>query len=287
MLTLVTVCFNNPDELEKTVASVQWQTAKPDRYVIVDSSDANVQEHMRAIASSAQATYLWIPPTGVYAAMRESMKHVSDGSWVWWVNSSDWLAGKKSVEAVVNVISSDSVGRAHWIVGELLRYKDGSVSRHETGNSGKEFLHLLQSGKTGFPHPSTIFRKSSLAEISPYTDGFSIASDYATALRFGKKFGPPLLLPATLSVHDPSGLTSRHPVKNLTEKSLARLRVAAGSGKVKELWRLPRSVVHGVVTRLVGEKPAENGTSASRLHYLRANEPFESSDGDGINLNIT
>jgi GT2 family glycosyltransferase len=41
VLTLVTVCFNNPKELEKTLSSVSAQSVAPDDYIIVDSFDAD------------------------------------------------------------------------------------------------------------------------------------------------------------------------------------------------------------------------------------------------------
>ena len=105
MLTLVTVCFNNPEELEKTVASVLLQTVQPDDYVIVDSSDSDTGPGMKRIADNANARYVWVPPEGVYQAMRHSLTLVDDESWVWWINSSDWLAGIKSIEIVTEAIS--------------------------------------------------------------------------------------------------------------------------------------------------------------------------------------
>ena len=274
MLSLVTVAFNNPAELEKTAASVLQQTVQPDTYVVVDSSDEAVQPTMRSLASFVGAKYVWTPPSGVYPAMSESMKHVPDNSWVWWLNSSDWLAGKRSVESVVNNINTIEKDGVQWIIGELLRSRKGVLSLHETGQSGEQFLRLLESGRTGFPHPSTIFWKPSLATLNPYEDGFTIASDYAVALRFGRVFGPPQLIPSTLSIHDPTGLTARHPLRNLVEKSQARARMGLPD-LVSEVWRLPFSITHSVVKRLVGEqKPSHTGGRAANFP-LQSNHPFD------------
>lgn len=287
VISLVTVCFNNPVELEKTVASVRLQTNTPDHYVVVDSSEENLQPRMREIALSANASYVWVPPTGVYAAMRESMKHVPDDSWVWWINSSDWLAGQKSIEIVLEAITAARANNAHWIVGELLRYKNGRVSQHHTGDSGVEFLKLLQSGRTGFPHPSTIFRASSLKTIAAYDSALDIASDYLTALRFGSAFGPPLLLPASIAVHDPTGLTSRHPVRNFWERSRARIAAGSPLDAVFELWRFPRSAVRGLNTRVAGEKEVQRSTERLPYFPLRGNEAFDESEDNDHNLNLS
>ena len=288
MLTLVTVCFNNPEELEKTVASVLLQTVLPDDYVIVDSSDSDTAPLMKRIAENAKARYVWVPPEGVYQAMRHSVTLVDDESWVWWINSSDWLAGKKSIEIVTEAISDvDSSSDIHWIVGELLRLKNPTPSAHLIGATGQEFLLMLQTGKTGFPHPSTVFRKKSLITVAPYEDRFSIASDYATALRFGKAFGPPLLVPSSLAVHDPTGLTSRYPAKNLWERSQARITTGSPLDAVSELWRLPRSALRGVITRIIGEKPVQRDSTRSDHFPLRGNEPFDSASETRHSLNFT
>ena len=288
MLTLVTVCFNNPEELEKTVSSVSLQTVQPDDYVIVDSSDSDIAPEMRRIADNANARYVWVPPEGVYQAMRHSLTLVDDESWVWWINSSDWLAGKKSIEIVTDAISDvDASSDTHWIVGELLRLKNPTPSVHPIGATGQEFLQMLQTGKTGFPHPSTVFRKNSLVTVAPYEDRFSIASDYATALRFGKAFGPPLLLPASLAVHDPTGLTSTYPAKNLWERSEARIASGSPFDGVSELWRMPRSALRGVLTRLIGEKPVQRDGTRRNHFPLRRNEPFDSASEAGRSLNFT
>lgn len=288
MLTIVTVCLNNPEELQKTVASVSSQTAAPDDYVIVDSSGSDIAPRMKQVTDNAKGRYVWIPPEGVYQAMRHSLTLVDDESWVWWINSSDWLAGKKSIEIVTEAISKiDSSSDIHWIVGELLRLSGPVPSNHPIGSTGQEFLQMLQTGKTGFPHPSTVFRKKSLATVAPYEDKFSVASDYATALRFGKAFGPPLLVPASLGVHDPRGLTSRYPAKNLWERSLARIGTGSPLDAVSELWRFPRSALRGALTRLLGEKPVhQNGTRTDHFP-LRGNEPFESASEMGGSLNFT
>ena len=288
MLTLVTVCFNNPEELEKTVASVSLQTVQPDDYVIVDSSDSDISPRMKRIAENAPARYVWVPPEGVYQAMRHSVTLVDDESWVWWINSSDWLAGKKSIEIVTDAISEvDASPDIHWIVGELLRLANPIPSVHPVGSTGKDFLQMLQTGKTGFPHPSTVFRKKSLVTVAPYEDRFAIASDYATALRFDKAFGPPLLLTSSLAVHDPTGLTSRYPAKNLWERSRARIATGSALDAVSELWRLPRSVIRGVLTRLIGEKPVQRDGNRRDHFPLRGNEPFDSESEAGRSLNFT
>ena len=254
MLSIVTVCFNNPAELYKTVRSVALQSVPPTNYFVVDSSDERIRDEMAAIAASAGAEYVWVPPEGVYPAMVASVDLVPDDHWVWWVNSSDWLAGKQSVEVVVNAIKRfPPETETHWIIGELVRLQKSAPSVHNIGKTGEEFVEMLFSGKTGFPHPATVFKKKSLAGIAPYSDGLSIASDYSTALRFAKKFGPPELLKSTLSVHNPNGLTSQNLVKHFIQKAMARSRLSKRPCHFQVLLGHIKSTVW-VVGRLAGNR---------------------------------
>lgn len=276
MLTVVTVSLNNPSELHRTALSVQLQTEKPDRYLIVDSSNTSHQPTMREIAEAAGAEYVWVPREGVYAAMATSAGLVDKASWVWWVNSSDWLAGERSIVAVREAISEAETSSLDWIVGELLRLKrNGPPSVHRRGETGEEFADMLRTGKIGFPHPSTIFRQEALSTIRPYTDGFLIASDYGTALRFHAAFGPPLLIRNSLTVHDPTGLTSQHPIRNLVEKSRARARLSGTSSVIKESWRLPLSVFQAGLNKARGEQSV-TATGDRRASFpIVANDHFQ------------
>ena len=275
MLSIVTVCFNNPSELQKTVRSVALQSVPPTNYFVVDSSDEPIRSEMASIAASAGAKYVWVPPEGVYPAMVASVDLVPDDHWVWWVNSSDWLAGKQSVEVVMNAIQRLPLEtETHWIIGELLRLQKKAPSVHSIGKTGEEFVQMLFSGKTGFPHPSTIFRKKSLASIAPYSDGLSIASDYSTALRFAKEFGPPALLKSTLSVHNPNGLTARNPVKHLNEKALARIRFINRSGLPREVIRYVRSAVQGAKSRVFRKSNNHRQGASGELTPITENRHF-------------
>lgn len=267
MLSLITVSRDNPEELLKTVSSVERQSVRPTTYVIVDSSSQGIQPRMRALAKRADADYVWVPPEGVYAAMRYSLTLVPDGSWVWWLNSSDWLAGTDSVKRVSEVLADvEPKQNTHWVVGELLRVQKGAPSAHQIGSSGEEFTRLLRWGQTGFPHPSTIFRKKSLVSVDPFGDRMMIAADYATSLRFAKAFGPPTISGSTLAVHDPNGLTSLHPLRNLFEKSLARIKTGGVAGVLAEVMVFPFSLLRSVWVRVNGEPrvaPVNNRQSSA------------------------
>ena len=192
---------------------------------------------------------MWTPPEGIYAAMRKSIDLIPSNSYSWWINSSDWLAGRDSVKLVRQALTNHEPQPA-WIVGQLIRLSKQSWSNHEIGVDGQNLLSKMRTGRSGFPHPSTIFWTPSLKEVEPYNDGLSIASDYSTALRFGQKFGPPLVIPDVLSLHVPEGISVQRPLRNVWEKSTARLDTNNALHRAAEPGFLLRNIIRGSLQKV-------------------------------------
>ena len=220
-LALVTLAFNNVEEVRKTLASIALQSVQPDRILIVDSSRAGVKEDVKKLAVTASADYVWTQPEGVYPAMNRALQEVADDHFVWFINSSDWLAGPDSVRLVAEQLSDDDT----WAVGGLYRLGDNRQPFHPIAATSLGFLTLLRSGAIGFPHPSAVMSRRAIRELGGFDESFHIAGDYDLALKCAEQFGPPRIIPHMLSVHVPTGLTSRNKVRHTWEKSIARRRV--------------------------------------------------------------
>ena len=241
-VTLITVSRDNPQELLKTCRSVSEQTVSPDSYFVVDSSNEDNKKKMEKIARSHGAEYLWVEPRGVYPAMAHSLRLADDDSYVWFINSSDWLAGEKSVQIVKDALALEAATGALpiWLIGQLALEKRRAPYHHLLPTTPEKFVSMLASGRIGFPHPSAIIKKVALLGVGAFEDDLLIASDYAAALRVAQKYGAPLLLPETLSVHVPTGFTSQNRVRHAFEKSLARTRVQGNAKWALEPFRQVR-----------------------------------------------
>ena len=181
--------------------------------------------------------------------MRMSIDLIPSDSYSWWINSSDWLAGRDSVKLARQAVTNHEP-QPTWVVGQLIRLGKQSWSYHASGIDGEKLLSRMKTGRSGFPHPSTIFWTPSLKEVDPYNDGLSIASDYATALRFGQKFGPPLVIPDVLSLHVPEGISVQRPLRNVWEKSTARLDTNNALYRAAEPGFLLGNIIRGSLQRV-------------------------------------
>lgn len=271
-ISLITLSRDNPSELAKTVKSVSLQSVLPDIYVVLDSSAETVAPYMRQIAESSGAIYMWTPPEGIYAAMAQSINLIPSDSYSWWINSSDWLAGRNSIELVKQEIASHHVPPA-WVVGQLIRLGRQSWTYHDSGASGKDLLSRMRTGRSGFPHPATVFWTAHLKKVEPYGDRMSIASDYATALRFGRRFGPPLMTSAVLSLHVPNGISVQRPLINVLEKSRARLKTNENFMRIAEPFFLLGNILRGTIQKIRG-KPGGTLRSSMNAGILGKNRHF-------------
>jgi hypothetical protein len=203
---------------------------------------------MQHIAEAGGGTYIWVTPEGIYPAMAKSLDFVPAESYVWWINSSDWLAGTRSIQEVSHhLIKVDSTAPL-WIVGQLIRRRSGVNSLHRSGSSGDEFVARMRRGTAGLPHPATIFWLPAFRDVSPYEDNLRVASDYSAALRFAREWGSPVMCSMPLSVHTHTGFSARHPLRNFLEKAQARWQFSTPSEKLLEPLR----------TMLIGARASAN-----------------------------
>jgi hypothetical protein len=200
---------------------------------------------MRRIAEDSGAQYTWIEPKGTYPAMAESIDLVPQESYVWWINSSDWLAGPKSIQLVSEFLTSSKAVQPAWLVGQLIRLKDDMFAQSNPGHSGELFVSRLKAGRIGFPHPAAVFWLPDLRRVQPFEDRLAVAADYSTALRFASRFGAPEMLPHVLSIHTLTGVSAKYPVRNFFEKTQARWMASNGVDRLLEPFRTIVNAWHG------------------------------------------
>lgn len=250
-LAIVTLTRNNFDELSETVVSIVSQTERPDRIIVLDSSSEETRGRVKLLCNKLGCDYQFTPPMGIYPAMRHSLGLLAGVEYVWWLNSSDVLHGRSSVEEVLRLVRQSN---HQWLVGNLLRTRGEEVSIADWLSPPQVWVKALQTGRIGFPHPSTIFRVDVLKEIDAYPLGYRAASDYATALQYANRAGPPTLLDSTIAEHRLGGFTSRNKLRYFIEKSKARKQFSPSFSFTREILVLFETGIRALF-RIVLSKP--------------------------------
>lgn len=106
LITIITVCYNSKDTLDKTIESVLNQSYSDIEYIIVDglSTDGSVDLAKRYEASFQEKGYQYRiiseEDNGMYDAMNKGIK-LANGELIGIINSDDWYENQ-TVEYVAN-----------------------------------------------------------------------------------------------------------------------------------------------------------------------------------------
>lgn len=177
-VTIITVCYNSANTIEKTILSIQNQNYKDIEYIIIDgnSKDATVS----IIEKYQNVISRWIsePDKGLYDAMNKGIK-MATGDIVGILNSDDVFNNKTVIEEIVNFHENNNVNAS---VGNIVQHKEnGTIIRlYSSKYWNPEKLRI------GFmpPHPSIFFERKLFAQFGNYDLGFKIGADYELITRF-------------------------------------------------------------------------------------------------------
>lgn len=167
LITVVTVCYNAVNELEKTMLSVLNQTYDNIEYIVIDggSKDGTVD----IIKKYADRLAYWVsgPDKGIYDAMNKGIR-VAKGEWINFMNAGDRFYDEDSI---LNMYSTKVYLNADIIYGY-------QVHEYEYGSYVRKRLDLSNfSSSMPIGHPSSFVRTQLLKE-NLFDTQYHIAADY-------------------------------------------------------------------------------------------------------------
>ena len=106
-VSIITVCFQAEQTIERTLRSVSRQTYPHIEYIIIDgASRDNTLNLVHEI--SPQAICISEPDKGIYDAMNKGLRQAT-GEYVWFLNAGDALPKEDTVETMLaEALSKDN-----------------------------------------------------------------------------------------------------------------------------------------------------------------------------------
>lgn len=136
-VTIITVCRNHAQLLERTIQSVESQTWQDKEYLVIDG--ASTDETMEVIQRHQASITRWVsePDQGIYDAMNKGVR-MAQGEWVIFMNAGDTFASDDTLRGVFG-----SPQDADVIYGDVI--KGGRVKKAEAPHNAHRMFFCHQS----------------------------------------------------------------------------------------------------------------------------------------------
>lgn len=209
LITVVTVSYNEGDNLLKTMESVMSQTYRPLEYIVIDggSTDGSYERAMSAMVPKAEEAGIMLkgvsePDKGIYDGMNKGAA-MATGKYVNFMNAGDRFYDDDTIR---RFFSHEAVEGAAIIYGDYLRQKDYAAL--SCMGEPPEVI-----GRRMPTSHQAIFINTMFMKKYPYDTAYKIAADFDFVHKMYKMGEKICHIPDFVAVCEAvQGLSSRHMV---------------------------------------------------------------------------
>lgn len=238
-LSIITVCFNEADRIERTLASVADQTFRDFEWIVIDggSSDGTVErlQHYR----DCFAEFISEKDAGIYNAMNKGIA-LAQGEYLFFLNGGDYLSDNETLSRIFS-------GRldADFVYGDITVIGD---NRSERLVMPPEISAESLYRKT-IPHQSTFTKRSLFERAGSYDERYAIVADYEFILRSLLRYNATFqYVPVAFSCYADDGVSS-DAVKRKAEKALVHKRYYSVFQRLMLKYRI-RTKLHRLLIKI-------------------------------------
>ncbi|MGK7891460.1 MAG: glycosyltransferase family 2 protein [Leptolyngbyaceae cyanobacterium] len=175
-VSVITVCRNAAQTIERTITAVAQQTYPNLEYIVVDGASDDGTLEICDRYAAAITKLVSEPDEGIYQAMNKGI-HLATGDWLYFANADDYLFDAYVLQDLVSFIlehpNIDVVYGDHEA-----RYPDGKTSIHGcvAPDQMLEAIVCFQSGC--LLQPACLFKRTVFEQVGGFCPNYGIASDY-------------------------------------------------------------------------------------------------------------
>lgn len=243
-VSLITICFNNPDDLKASMASVDQQSHIPHEHIIVDgSTNATIRNMLQSTKQPAFRKWISERDEGIADAFNKGIQMAS-GDLVLMLNSGDCFFDTSSLATAVGYFERDS--HLQWLHARYELFRG-----HKWIQIGKPFSpRKMYRGMRSISHQTMLVRKSLHDKYGLYDKSLKIAMDYDFLLRIaGEKFA---FVETPLIKFAPGGASSTQYQQGLAEMRSCYEKYYGKSWKL-DLWQARLRLLHYLMGTKLGK----------------------------------
>ena len=243
-ITVITICFNNLSDLQKTCASVDTQNVHPLEHWIIDgSTSTEIKEWLHNEPQPAYRKWVNERDAGIADAFNKGIR-LASGEILHLLNSGDIYVNEKTLSIVSNIFDDNK--QVQWVSGKL------NVSR--AGHwieIGKPFeKSKLYRGMRSVSHPTMFLRKGIYNRNGLFNLNYKIAMDYDLICRIANE--PYEFINCPLAIFDDTGVSSVNYLKSLKENIIVYESYFGFSFKCR-LWQLRLKFLYLLLQTALGK----------------------------------
>lgn len=226
-LSIITICFNNLQEVLDTCKSVDEQVTPPFEHLIINGSTSpDIEKYFEKAGKVAYRKVFTEKDKGIADAFNKGIER-SAGNVILLLNSGDLLFDKNVVRIVLAKFDEDDL--LMWLHGKYRYQRSGLWV-----TLGKPFdPKKLYRGMRSLSHQTMFVRKELYNKYGLYDNSFKIAMDFDFVARI--RFEKFIFLNEILAVNVPGGISSERYDLSLKEGSMV-VKKYLGSTWKNKLW---------------------------------------------------
>lgn len=167
-VTIVTVCFNCKNTIERTIQNVLKQTYPRLEYIVIDGGSTDGTKQIVERYADRLAYWSSEPDKGIYDAMNKGIRKAT-GEWILFRNAGDYFFTPTTIEDVFKWY--EDRGEAVIAGGTRNFGREGYNDKYYVSQTADIWNNAFIS------HPSSFIRMT-VQKAHPYATSYRIASDY-------------------------------------------------------------------------------------------------------------
>ena len=184
-VSIITVCYNRADTIEKAILSVLNQDNKDIEYIVVDGNSKDGTQAVIEKYTNRIAKYISEPDNGMYDAINKGLA-LATGDIVGLMHSDDEFYDTEAISKIVSAFlkSKDIEG----VYGDGIYVSNDAEEKLIRNRIGGEYsLKKIEKGWLPL-HPTVYIKRALIEKYGDYNLQFKIASDTEFLLRYLYKY---------------------------------------------------------------------------------------------------
>lgn len=208
-LSVVSVCFNNLDELKTTIQSVDSQQRLPEEHLIIDgSTNTEIRDYLEKNSQPSYRRWICERDKGISDAFNKGVSNARSKV-IHLLNSGDYYFNEQATTWAMQAFENDD--RLMWLHGKYAQFRGGAWVLSGTLFEPK----LLYKGMRQLGHQTFFVQKKMYEKHGNFSLSLKMAMDYDFIVRIAQeKF---TFIDQPITVFTPGGVSSNQFKNSLTE----------------------------------------------------------------------